>query len=1014
MPIKDVTPPECVCDDAALSVDQTIFLGLSISSFSANLGWDSQLSSVDVVLVEDACSGNSRKAYDECLNVHTITAPDQGFYGENRYQRLDGSYYSNCVAESGSDTLVRAKMNLIGLPVYFRVGEFEYSGILTEWNKSEQCPGIPTYNVKIVDPKIILQGTYLIIGDYSGSVAGAIPVLSGGTGCPSTNLFNVFGFMEQFGMFCPAMVQCTTPGNYSRVGGCPPSIDGVVFGTPFNGFGGAYRNENGMPWLRIAQGFNALANSLPASTNDFSPYGRVAYIKSEIPPSLAGQAYGLIASNESLNPCYDINNYYFVDISELPVTPVNYRFSGTTVSMMDIIEQLSRDFGFNYYVELIPIKAAEESECVQKFIKIRVVYRTNVVPTDNYICSFLTGKCASSKNVGQELRTETSSKFIVGANKHTVYQAYNNTNPDSTFSSPSNDAATLASLNSCTGMMFGTTNTNCPEIDDTIIPYFGKNWNGSIIVPCKDADGFWFFEAPTFDINESFKVFNISPPFLVIGEKELQAALSGFDDWKSYIQVVGTDTWGVLSTQGGSDAIRGFDYLGKLYDNLGKVLPRDIAAPFKSKFKNAMDNLEGDILDDEQTLFDWVAKYARDYYGRQFAVRVPFSCCWGDAENNQLMVNEVPTNDGGWTEVSTVLGLANNNPAIGTFYDINFFRGPDDRIQPFVRVGTVLDKDMSQYNVEDYMYVSNILYVRASVDEQYVFHNPLCCYGPRVVVTLPQAVFFHNQEDEGFLINNLDALATLYGNNNALPDVPGFVQAIKDSTKYPGSENSRMKLQKRASMIEAAAIPIRHESLSYGPWYNPAVTGGTVEMVKDDSLAPWNFGSYAVMNTAGQFLANSARTNMIKGEAGSIEVPGYPDMPLGAELGAKAGGFYGGGQYLAENRTLTTDSYTEKSYAGLDYSGVATNPSGVDTTVNYGYFEYAGNTWTGIYGPNITSINVNISNCSATTRYTMRTFSPRKLGTDRWLVDQIQKFSVNTRFRCLNSDKLMLAQARFY
>jgi len=1061
-------------------------------------------------LAEDSCVG-PRVYWDECLEHHSENTADFGFFGEDRYERANGTQYSSCIKEDPSDTLVRAAIELNGLPSFLRIGEFEICGIISSWTRNNTCP--VTYSVTLADTRIILQGVSLIISDYAGRVDQTIPLIDGGTNCPSTNLFNVFGFAEQFGLYCPEFSQCA-PCVYASSATCPTAVDGIVHGSPFNGFGGSNWNEQGMPCSTIQLAFNLMANTLPATPTVFSPYGRVVYAKTDIPISLVGDACGLMQPDESVDACTDLNNFYFVDISELPTPPINYRFSGTAVTLMEVIDRLSQDFGFEYYVDLVPVKV-EGTPCVYKFIKIRVVYRTTQ-PNLDAICSFIeSADCQVESTIGRELRSETTSRFIIGGNKYSIYQACQSTDPEGV------GDGTIASIDSCAGETSYVTNTGCTAIDDMIVPYFGTHYNGDLIDACLDASGYWYFNAPTFEVNSSLQCTGFSSPTITIGEKELLSALAGFENWKTYISVLNTPTWQAISQVTPTLALRSFGLTINALVADGKIAARDLVNPHVDKFGVADDPLDARCMDDEENIYQWVFKYASDYYGKRFAVRVPFSCCWADYENGKLRVSDLPSNDGGWTEVPTVIGLYNGGPlSVGAFEYLNFFRAEDGRILPFVKFTCALLLDTTSLAVDDYFYYYNItdglsdvdsgagppsavpmaganrvyidtlsnqiyiyyyttaewlpiqavptlvnsgvpsnttvcapasrfgtlpvdipiyidkdtctvyisyklpdytetdgtvcansdidytieatvdLYVKAQVEETYKFFDHHCCFAPRVVVEIPQAIMFRNNEDSWFINGIEEAVCNYIDLVNSDPVaagvelcVPGPLdcETLKAQLKTSvlnsiGGPDAWINIQRRSPLISAAAFPIRSTTISYGPWTNPSSAGGNIEVTQDPGLVPWNFGSYAGMNTAGQFLADAGRTDMLVGEVGSITVPGHPSLPLGAEIGAVAGGYYGAGTHLVENRSLATTNYSGTS--------VESNPSGAPYVADYGGVTFG--SWTGLYGPNITSISVSVG-CPIQTTYQMRTFSPRKLGLDKWLVDQVQKINTNTQ-----------------
>ena len=201
--------------------EQTIFLGISVLTFTASVGWNEQVSQLNVQLVEDPCISTTDKVYwDSNLNRQTTKAADDGFLGEDRWERADGSQYSG--NQEGSDTKISDAIELIGLPAYFRIGDFEFSGLISAWTRDNSTSGNPIYTISLVDPRQLLEGTRLILDDYSGSVE------------DTYNLFNVYGYMEAFGYYCPQLYYNGTQYVLGDNG-----VDGAIFGSNAGGFGGA-------------------------------------------------------------------------------------------------------------------------------------------------------------------------------------------------------------------------------------------------------------------------------------------------------------------------------------------------------------------------------------------------------------------------------------------------------------------------------------------------------------------------------------------------------------------------------------------------------------------------------------------------------------------------------------------------------------------------------------------------------------------------------------------------------
>ncbi len=1045
------------CDLQAVPL-QTLFLGCSITSFSTSLGWGGTQSEISVSLVEDNCAG-TKLYYTTCLTASSGTMADLGFFGEDRYQRADGSQYSSCIKEDAADTKIRNAVNIIGLPVYFRLGSFEYAGIVSDWTRTNSTSA-PEYRVKIVDPRLILQGVQLIIDSYTGSVAGTIAVIDGGTGEPQTNLFNIYGYLEQFGMICPSYSQCS-PGIYNTTATCPTATDGSVFGTLVGGYGGSLVNNNGMPYNHLITGFNFLANATPAIQNYWSPYGRVSFFASDI-SALGGSGCGLI-QQDSGGSYFANKNYYFVDLAELPAFPDNtYRISGTSISLLDLITRASEDLNFDFYFELLPVKDTGNvlsSNCIAKIIKLRTVSRSTQ-PSLDQICDFIqSSDCILESSIGQELRNETVSKFIIGGKKRSIYQAVSGSNPDG------GSTSDLTSLDSYYGGI--RTASGCDQIDDMIVPYFGTDYNGDLIVPCL-VSGVWEFEAPVWGVQGELQEISFSSETVTLNENEIRAALKGYVDWEAYCAAFNTDTWQTIyaSESGISPLI---DLAGiQAIKNAGKTpLPHDGANPKLGKFRSNIDSSTTAKQEDKEAIYNWVRSYG-EYYGSKFAVRVPFTCVKVDPDSLQPIISERPTNDGGWTEQTTVLDLPNGGPlSLGVFEYLNFFRDESNKIGPFVRYEDAVLLSVSNLNKEDYLYKYGIisgtpasgngppsgspsssicyqdsltdilyvyyidqwlpinqscvlhgsgspsisgsqsisdfcpvyydtkngdiyiagdasytsptgvdvnswniqasldLYVKAQVQEEYVYYDKSNYFAPRVVVEVPSPVSY--VEPDPTYITGLQRAGEAVGDID------------KDVVRKTGGDALFLSMENRAATIYAAAIPLEHHTQTYGPWYNPTITG-RVEIVNDGEMVPWRYNGYLGLNIAAANLANESRVNMYRGELGSITVPGYPTIPLGAELNAINDGYYTGEQLL-ENRTPSSGSVS-----GVDYNSNLISSS-------YARFAFP-STWTGSYGPNVTDIVVTGDSTGFKTTYNMRTFAPRRGFFERYRAQRLEAMSV--------------------
>lgn len=858
--------------------EQTLFLGCSISSFSVNVGWNEQVGEVTVSLAQDTCpvpsGGNPKVYYDANLQRQTTTAADPGFIEPN-----------------------------IGAPVYFRAGDFEWAGLVQSFTSSTSLGGKPVYTVKLIDPRQILDGTQIIVGEYADTVS------------PVPNLINAYAYAESFGASSP-----------------PNVIAGATFGSPAGGFGGSLSNDNGMPWYVIKEAVSVLTSATPRIVNNYSPYGRLTFrcgygtMPSGSPSLTVG--YGIIPGDSLLG-----QSVYTVDLSEMPLVPNYWRIAGTSVSLMEAISQVCSDACSDYYIELLPTSGYGG---IQNIIKVRTASRV-AVPTLGAIQSFVDNAGnAVQFTKGLEMRNEVVSSFVVGGNVQSIYQA------------EQDDSLTKTSW-------------------DIISPFFGFDIYGNALESNADPSGIWGFQASLLDLNAQLS-FPLPISTARITEYELLAAQAGYDTWL----MLGGDNAFDFET------VRAMNYTEDSIFN-PELIERNSAAGLPNPpaidlltlgagaiFPSGNTSSENVILTsafdkDSQTVFSFVSAIASQFYGRKFMVRLPYTTGKVDPDSQQnngrpvIKTTEVPS-DGGWTDEDNVIGLDTQSSYL------DFFTLPDNRLGCFVGMAlTDAGVDVSSLNPEDYWVTTNQktgkdwVYVRANVEPDIVYLDKNTLYSPRVVVTLDQPITSLSSDSwEQGLPAHMAAMQVFFSNKSSALKAK-MNEALLNNTI--GTQSVWNEFPPRSIVIHAAAVPILSNVQTYGPWTSPLTVHGITKIEKDDGLVPWEYGSTYNMNLVGTTRAlNETASSMQFGETGSVEVPGYPILPIGAELGAYNGGFFAGGQHLFETRSI-----------GSGTGGV--------TNDNYAYVD-SGGPWTGIYGPNITSIGVEFGLNGVTTNYSMRTFSP--------------------------------------
>ena len=161
------------------------------------------------------------------------------------------------------------------------------------------------------------------------------------------------------------------------------------------------------------------------------------------------------------------------------------------------------------------------------------------------------------------------------------------------------------------------------------------------------------------------------------------------------------------------------------------------------------------------------------------------------------------------------------------------------------------------------------------------------------------------------------------------------------------------------------AVPIRSNYNKYGA-FGYVGPPGPVNMKPDDSLSPWSYGGTAIMNAVADTQSLEGLTFMQVGERGSVTWPGYPEHRIGSEL--------------------RSTEVLYKTLSKTNFPWGITGTNGSTGTQNYTYLNTA--QAVGTFGPNITSIAVNIAEGGVTTTYELSTFTPSfgrmtKLNTER-------------------------------
>ena len=897
---------------------QTLFLGCTVKSFSSTIGWNEQETNVTVELIEDPCApsaGSTKHYYPRPGVSSTWNAADPGF-----------------------------QTPTVGAPVYFRIEDFEFAGVIQSWAKKEDSSSFPTYSVTISDPRFLLENLTIITGEYAGEVKN-VP-----------NLVNAYGWLESIsGDVCQLDEGLDCRPCSLDDGEYPDAETGLrpLLGSPANGFGGANENEQGVPWLRLKEAIQILLSG--NSHTKYSPKG-YAVFRGHSPVGIPAPAasMGRIAADNfdsQIVTDYNGNGYttnYVVDISEIPFSPTYYRIGTTEQSLLSLISQVCADAGCDFYIELIITTSLD------KVIKIRTVKR-RAQPTLGEIEAFLNDNndYLVSKNVGRELRNEPTSVFLYGANVESIYEVV-----------PTGADGTLNIENWLPNNWHEIPVTQHWGLDSKggfqDVTYFDGIRNGK---PIKE----WDVQVDILPLQEQLSkplvnLLGIATPSYVISETEFRMAMSSFDTWYNYSLFAGitgisqvpselydngigttfgnllkqTNNFGTGLPFGGINSKLSNDHPNDLATN---STPANITIDWAGSFKKSESSPKKDL----EKIHSFIKGIADTNYGKKFVVKVPEICYYKDHQSDNYIFSDSPTNAGYPSSgVSKILGLPLHSTGIDRFEEDEttkvegiaryFF---DSSTDP-----AILKSGGYEIKGTDFVKFKSGLYCPMSVENKvYLYPTgtaPNTGVIPAVIVDIKTSVF---TGDPAVPINQ--------GGYNI--EAPGGKTSIPTGIKTTGDPfgdtlAKAMSLAPRSYTPSGMAIPMRSNTQRYGPWgyVGPA---GPVRFEEDSELAPWNYQGYDILNSGANEKVVDGLTFMQAGERGGFTLVGYPVKQLGQDLRSP-----------------------NKPFNSLVLEDKATN---------YGTYKYISTTpMDGSFGPNITSINVNIGEGGATTTYELATFTP--------------------------------------
>lgn len=331
--------------------------------------------------------------------------------------------------------------------------------------------------------------------------------------------------------------------------------------------------------------------------------------------------------------------------------------------------------------------------------------------------------------------------------------------------------------------------------------------------------------------------------------EELTYALVDQNSWQTFIKIKRP----TLATGIGMDVRINTDAVAKI---LGR---NQVVNKNKEEIKKITGYLFSNAQVNVKRLYDFVRKIATDFYGRKFVARIPFILSKTEPESLKIVYSQQPTSSG-WVTSGTALNL---NQALAPI-----FTDQQGKLECFVRFRDVRGADITSINVgDDSVIQDNTLFMKATVDPGVYYVNNIPC----AILTLVQPVW--------------NAPVTPHGDISAIATLLNWPveQLLKMYGKGKAGGVFTLAKHPLALLPDAAAVPLKSNTTSYGPWYYAGVPG-KVMAEKDDSLVPWEYGRVDILNAAADAKIKSATTSQTEAETGDLSLAGAPILTIGEAL----------------------------------------------------------------------------------------------------------------------------------
>lgn len=568
----------------------------------------------------------------------------------------------------------------------------------------------------------------------------------------------------------------------------------------------------------------------------------------------------------------------FNDISGAIVShsgvPVWYRLNSGQTTLEQFISQTANDMGFDWYAH---IEVSSYLPTGVNTIKIRDIPRivNSGTDIDNFITQCQFSGTLISYQRGQELRSDAISCVLHGAKK-TFWQGFNNTEMSHFWGFDENGAAMTTPYNSSSGIVI---------LDGITGP---------------GSTGLWPFtiQIPTTVVGRSSAP-NVYPPTISYvsttvthtgycpTHNEMRAALFNQKSWETALYA---DHSGLAISIGiGASPFLGMNTFLNRPESIQSLAVVGRGVSDRTEIQKALIGM----------VYESTRSVAEQHWGRTWMVNLPTSTWYNNVayEASELFPRiEYSLAAAAWSESSVGMPSGvSNHEFLNTCNHQNF---KDDKgcLKPFCSF-TNYD---SNYDSSD-GYPNGFPYI---IDTRQMNRNEIMFdQGPKLclpisvtayeldptkaIVTMPVAIeALRSQAKYENRAAYYDFLKFMYYSDAVITS--GNLMLITEDQVEFGLAPPRLIKMLSAPGNFGIHVPLQSNTEPFQAFYVTGSVAGPLNIISDDSMAPWTYGSYAQFQQAAQALVSQSTSLINVVDYGNLRVAGLPMFNIGDNIGVNA------------------------------------------------------------------------------------------------------------------------------